>query len=265
MQRTGSKHGAAGWFLFQVVAYTIVALPSIVVIGASFNAGAQLRFPPAALSLNWYWKALSTGAFAKSFLLSANLALVSTFLALAIGTPAAYALARFRVPGAALAQSFLHSPLLMPSSILGIGLLQLTVAAGLSQGFWVLVMGHFIITLPYAVRTLTANFLLFDPALERAAQSLRASPAITWLRVTIPVLTPGFITAGIFCFIMSFGNITLSMFLSGGGQVTLPVQMFIYVENSNDPTLAALSSLIILLTLSAIILIARCTDLKRLV
>jgi putative spermidine/putrescine transport system permease protein len=114
------------------------------------------------------------------------------------------------------------------------------------------------------VRTLISSFSLFDPELEEAAQSLRASPRTTWLRVILPILMPGLLSAGIFSFVTSFGNVALSIFLVGGSAVTLPVQMFISVEHSSDPTLAAVASVVIFVTAAIILLIDRVAGLQRL-
>ena len=117
-----------------------------------------------------------------------------------------------------------------PLIVLAIGLLQLLTWLGLAGSFLGLLIGHAVITLPYAVRTIGASLSLFDRSLEEAAASLRATPLQVVRWVTLPVLLPGILSAAIFCFVTSFGNVTLSMFLAKSGQTTLPVQIFTYVE-----------------------------------
>jgi putative spermidine/putrescine transport system permease protein len=250
--------------VFQTIAYFILALPSMVIVGASLNSSSAFKFPPDGLTLKWYLKALQTPAFTDSFLLSIELASVATLASLIVGTPAAYVLQRGNSPRLQIIQSVLLSPIVIPAVVLGIGLLMFLNAIGIGQGFLGLLLAHFLITLPYVVRTLISSFSLFDPELEEAAQSLRASPRTTWLRVILPILMPGLLSAGIFSFVTSFGNVALSIFLVGGSAVTLPVQMFISVEHSSDPTLAAVASVVIFVTAAIILLIDRVAGLQRL-
>jgi putative spermidine/putrescine transport system permease protein len=112
---------------------------------------------------------------------------------------------------------------------------------------------------------MTASLSLFDRSLEEAAMNLRATPWQVVRRVTLPVLLPGLLSAAVFCFVTSFGNITVSVFLARGNHVTLPVQIFTYVEHSYDPVLAAVSTLVIVVTLLVILLVERTAGLERLV
>ena len=175
MSWRSSKLGLLAWALFQVIAYFVLALPSLVIIGASFNPSSVIDFPPHGLTLAWYMRAIETPAFTGSFLLSVELASVATVLSLLVGTPAAYALERYRLPGLQVVQTLLLSPIVIPAIVLGIGLLMFCNLIGIGQGLAGLLLGHFIITLPYVVRTLVSSFSLFDVVLEEAAQSLRAS------------------------------------------------------------------------------------------
>ena len=251
--------------LFQVVAYFVLALPSLVIIGASFNSSNVINFPPQGLTLAWYAKAMTTPVFTDSLFLSVELAVIATMLSLLAGTPAAYALARYRLPGLQAVQSLLLSPIVMPAVVLGIGLLMFCNLIGVGQGLFGLVLGHFVITLPYVVRTLISSFSLFDVVLEEAAQSLRASPPVVWFRVILPNIVPGLLSAAIFAFVTSFGNVALSIFLVNGDAATLPVQMFAAVEHSSDPTLAAVASVVIFVTATIVLCIDRLAGLQRLV
>jgi putative spermidine/putrescine transport system permease protein len=253
------------WGLFQVFAYFVLALPSLVIIGASFNSSSVFSFPPRGLTLNWYIKAITTPAFSESFLLSVELASLATVLSLLAGAPAAYALVRYRLPGLEVVQSLLLSPIIIPAIVLGIGLLMFCNAIGIGQGLAALLLGHFVLTLPYVVRTLISSFSLFDVVLEEAAQSLRASRTVIWFRVIIPNIMPGLVSAAIFSFVTSFGNVALSIFLVSGSAATLPVQMFASVEHSSDPTLAAVASVVIFITGIIVICIDRVAGLQRLV
>ena len=225
----------------------------------------MFSFPPRGLTLAWYVRAIHTPAFTDSFLLSVELATLATVLSLVAGTPAAYALERYRLPGLQVVQSLLLSPIVIPAIVLGIGLLMFCNLIGVGQGLLALLLGHFVLTLPYVVRTLMSSFSLFDVILEEAAQSLRASRLVVWFRVILPNILPGLLSAAIFSFVTSFGNVALSIFLVSGSAATLPVQMFASVEHSSDPTLAAVASVVIIITGAIVLGIDRLAGLQRLV
>lgn len=245
--------------------YLMLALPALIVIASSVSRTKFLTFPPQGFTLDWYGRAFRSQAFMGSLALSTELAVAATLLALAIGTPAAYAIDRHQFRGRDLFHAFVMSPMIVPLVVLAIGLLQLVTWLGFGQAFLRLLVGHVVITLPYVVRTMTASLALFDRALEEAAMNLRATPWQVVRRVTLPILLPGLLSAAVFCFVTSFGNITVSVFLARGNQVTLPVQIFTYVEHSYDPILAAVSTLVVVVTLIVIFLVERTVGLERMV
>ncbi|HXJ83388.1 MAG TPA: ABC transporter permease [Candidatus Methylomirabilis sp.] len=243
--------------------YVGLALPPLIVVASSFSRTTFLTFPPKGFTLAWYWRAAQSQPFMQSLLLSTELAIVATVLALLVGTPAAAAIVRRRFPGREAVQAALLAPMVVPLVVLAIGLLQVLTWLGLAQTFAGLVIAHVVLTLPYVVRTMAASLMLFDRSLEEAAMSLRARPSQVIRRVLLPILLPGVLSASVFCFVTSFGNITLSAFLARGGLVTLPVQIFTYVEHSYDPVLAAVSTLVIVVTLAVILLVERLAGLDR--
>jgi putative spermidine/putrescine transport system permease protein len=245
--------------------YLFLALPAIVVVGSSVNPVNHLAFPPSGFTLGWYAAAFASRPFMDSLRLSTELALVATFLALVIGTPAAYAIDRYRFRGREALQAFVLSPMIVPAVVLGIGLLQFLVWLRLNQSFIGLFIGHIVITLPYVVRTMIASFSLFDRTLEQAAQNLRATPLTIVRRITIPILLPGLLSSAVFAFVTSFGNITVSIFLAHGGQATLPIQIFTYVDYGSDPTLSAVSTLVIIVTVAMLLVIERVAGLQKVI
>lgn len=250
---------------FQAAIYVLLALPALIVIGASINTESLLSFPPKGFTLRWYAATFANTAFMQSLWLSTQLAVIATTLSLAAGVPAGYALARYRSPWRDLVQSTLMSPLVVPAVVFAIGLLQLLSLLGFSRTLLGLVLGHVIITLPYVVRNMTAAFVLFDPALEQAARNLRANPWQVVRRVTLPVLLPSVLSSAVFAFVTSFGNLTVSIFLGGPGRTPLPVQIFAYVDQSIDPMIAAVSTIVILVTLAVIFLVERLVGLQKVV
>jgi putative spermidine/putrescine transport system permease protein len=250
---------------YEVLVYLFLALPSIVVIGASFNTSELLAFPPSGFTLRWYIATFNNSAFMSGLWLSLYLAAAATALSLIVGAPAAYALARFEFRSRATVQSILLSPLAVPAVVFAIGLLQLLLLLGLARTFVGLAIAHLVITLPYVVRNMTAAFALYDPALEDAARNLRASAFQLVWRVTLPVMLPSILSSAVFAFVTSFGNLTVSIFLAGPRLSTLPVQIFAYVDQSLDPSVAAVSTLVIIVTLGVILAIERLVGLQKVI
>ena len=249
--------------LLRGLVYVWLALPAVIVVASSFSRTTYLTFPPKGFTLIWYQRAFESDVFMGSLLVSTEVAIGATAVALAAALPAALAINRRRFPGRALLQAGLMSPMIIPVIVLAIGLLQLMIWLGLAGTFLGLLIGHSVITLPYAARTIGASLSLFDRSLEEAAASLRATPwqVVRW--VTLPILLPGILSAAIFCFVTSFGNVTLSMFLAKSGQTTLPVQIFTYVEHSYDPVVAVVSTLVIVVTLAVIFGIEKAVGLEQ--
>lgn len=245
--------------LLRAIVYLTLILPAVIVIATSFTAGDALRFPPSGFSLRWYQALWESSLFINSLVLSLKLAAIATVLSLVIGFAATIGLERHSFQGRGFIRGFILSPLLIPTVVLGLGLMQLQAWIGLSETFVGLLVGHVVVTLPYVVRTLSASLVLFDRNLEHAAMSLRATPATVLRTITIPLLVPGLISAGVFAFVTSFGNVSLSVFLGSGGNVTLPVQVLAYVEQTVDPLVAAVSSIVIVFTLVAILVADRIT------
>jgi putative spermidine/putrescine transport system permease protein len=250
MMNDEGRRSVGAWLMkgFNALVYLIVALPAVVIVVASLNASNALTLPPTGLSLEWYRKAFANDAMMSGLLVSLELATFATFFALLLGIPAAYALARYEFPGRGTIQAMLLSPFILPAIIVAIGMLQMLSMLGLNRSLVGLVLGHLAATLPYVVKNMTVVFMTFDPTYEQAARNLRANSWRTLVSVTLPMLFPGVLASALFAFVISFGNLTISMFLAGTGTSTLPVQMFSYVDQSIDPIIAAVSSIVIFIT-----------------
>ncbi|MEZ2146769.1 ABC transporter permease [Bradyrhizobium sp. DN5] len=251
--------------VIRVVVYSMLALPAILVIVSSFASGNTMTFPPAGFSLRWYKTAFDSEVFMSALWTSTYLAVLVASIALVIGFAAAFAINRFSFPGKTFLQGLAFSPLIVPAVVLGIGLLQLFAWFDLTQTICPLILGHLVLAIPYVVRTVLASLSLHDQQLEQAAMNLRATPLQVVRRITLPLILPGLLSAAIFAFVTSFGNVTVSAFLTYGGHVTLPVQIFTYVNTSYDPLAAAVSSLMIAVTLAVILTIERLIGAERLV
>ncbi|WP_404294948.1 ABC transporter permease (plasmid) [Microvirga sp. RSM25] len=254
-----------GGLILRGFVYLMMLTPAIIVVGSSLTSGAMLQFPPDGLSLKWYNQVWQNGQFIRAIWNSTYLALLATVIALALGFTGAFVLDRFKFPARSLFVSLLLSPIVIPMVVLGLALLQFLSSIGLSQTFTGLLLGHILIMLPYVVRTLTTGFSLLNKTLEEAALNLGAPPLRVIMRVSVPLLMPSIIAAGVFAFVTSFGNVTLSVFLASASTITLPVQIFSFVESSYDPTVAAVSSIVIAVTLGVILLIEKLVGVSQVV
>ena len=248
------------------VAATVVLLlgfltmPTVVVVVASFNATAILSFPPDGLSLAWYERALSYPDFRLAARNSLLVTAVAGTLATLAGGAAAIALDRAPVPGKALIAGLLLSPLVVPGVMIGLGFLILGARLELITSPIIMILAHAITVVPFALRSVWVSLQSFDPAVERAAAVLGASPVQVFWRVTLPLLRPGFFAALLFCVIISFNEFVASLFISNRATEILPVAMYNYVRNYTDPTIAAASTLFILITALLLFLLDRAVN-----
>lgn len=259
MERAGI---ALAWTaLVLVIAFLL--LPIAVVIPVSFTEAPVFRFPPEGFSLQWYAKIRNVDGLLGALWLSAQIAALSTATALLLGTLAAIAIVRGKIPGSTTIATFMVSPLMLPGLVLGIALLQTMREVGLRDAWWSLYLAHVVITLPFVMRTVLASLSLFDFAMVDAARTLGCSYALALWRVLVPNILPGFVSGALFAFIASFDNYPVSMFLVDVRTKTLPIQLLNYLEISPDPTLAAVSALLIALTVAVLVLCDRMVGLRR--
>jgi putative spermidine/putrescine transport system permease protein len=244
--------------------YAFVMSPIAVVLLASLTAAEYTSFPPEGLSLRWYLAIARHPEFLDSFRISLVVALVSGALAAGLGTAAALALVRWRFPGRDALNAFFLSPLMLPAVILGIALLQFYTAVGITRTPFAIVCGHLVITVPYVIRLVSASLAGFDRTLERAALNLGASPWQAFVRITVPLIRPGIVAGATFAVIVSFDDVSISLFLAGPRSVTLPVRIFSYIEQTFDPLVTAVCSILIIVTLGAVVAIERSIGLGRL-
>ncbi|MBI4504689.1 MAG: ABC transporter permease [Chloroflexi bacterium] len=249
----------------QVGAYVVfLAAPIVMVVLLSFTAGEFAIFPPEGLSLRWYGPALAMPGFIDSLVLSLQLAAQAATLSLLLGVSAALGLARTRFRGRQALLAGIMSPLVVPTIVSSLALLQFFVGANLREASWNLLVGHVIITLPYVVRTVLASFEVFDWSLVDTARVLGAGPVRAFWRVTLPVIRPGVLAGGIFSFLVSFDSFTISVFLVDSQSVTLPVRVFNYILTQLDPRIAALSALLIYGSIAVLVVSDRLIGTSRL-
>jgi putative spermidine/putrescine transport system permease protein len=245
-------------------AVIFLLLPLAVTVAVSFGSSAVFSLPPPAWSTRWYERVFASRDLWPAVRTSVEIAALSTAAALGLGTLCAIAVVRGRFPGRGALVTFLVSPLMLPGLVIGIAMLEAFRAAGLRDVRASLLVAHVVITLPYVVRTVVAALSLFDFTLIDAARTLGLSYPAAVLRVLVPSLAPAFLTSGLFAFLASMDNYPISIFFTDAWTKTLPIQMLQYVEERPDPTIAAISGLLILLAVAALIVGDRLVGLRRL-
>ncbi|MDN4016410.1 ABC transporter permease [Zwartia panacis] len=233
--------------------YAIMLCPLIFVVWLSFFKDAILYFPPSGYTLAWYANAWQNQAFVNGFIFSLQVALVSAFFGVGLGVIAALGIIRYKFTGSKYTNTLLLSPLLMPGIVTGIAVYLFYLRAenffdrdlvGTLTG---LVLAHICLTIPWTVRLVSASMHGLDPSIEEAARNLGANGRTAFLRVTLPMLRPAIVAAALFSFIVSFENLEVSLSLVGPGKTTLPIAILQYLEFNLDPTIAAVSTVQIVL------------------
>jgi putative spermidine/putrescine transport system permease protein len=240
-------------------------IPVIVVMLASFSETSYLTIPPQGLTLKWFQVVLTDSTYLGAIWNSLILAFGSTLISLALGVAASYAIFRRMLPGSEALTSVLMSPLIIPSVVIGVALLQYFTLVGLRGSFAILLIAHVVITVPYIVRSALASLSGVDPAVEEAARVLGANGFTTFRLVTLPLIKPGLVAGALFAFVTSMENVPVTIFLAGPRQTTLPILIFSSVEMGVDPSVAAVSTLLIIATAAVLLIAERWTGFHRFV
>jgi putative spermidine/putrescine transport system permease protein len=250
------------WVVVSAILLFVLA-PILVTIAVSFTTAPYLAFPPVGFTWMWFGRAIETREFIDSLILSFEIGVLATIGSIVFGTTAALGLARCSFPGKSALLALLLSPLVFPMLVTGIAFLQFFSSLRFGAVFWQLVISHIVVTMPYVVRTVTASLQMIDERLESTARVLGAGPFEAMFKVTLPLAANGVVAGGIFAFVTSFDNFPVSMWLVNAEYRTLPLTLFVLIDRFLDPSIAAISSLTIALSLVLAILVERLVGLRR--
>lgn len=249
--------------LFVVLVYTFLFAPLVIIAFTSIGTENYIAFPPKGFTFKWFLNVFTSESFMSSMFTSLFISFVATVVALIIGVPASYGLSRYDFRGKALLKSFFLSPLVIPGIVVGFSLFKfLLVKLNLSV-YMSLFIGHTLVIIPYIIRVVGSSLEVFDYSIEEAAQSLGCKKSETFFKVVLPNITSGIMAAFMMAFINSFNNVPVSMFLTGPGVSTLPITMMNYVEYNYDPTVSALSVILMLLTIAIMFVLEKTLGLKN--
>jgi putrescine transport system permease protein len=240
------------------IGIAVLYIPILVLIGYSFNASPLLSVW-GGFSTQWYTELIHNRQILQAALLSLEVAVTSSTLAVLLGTLAAIALVRFvRFPGRLLLTGMVNAPLVMPEIITGITQLLLFVSmlqmfSWPHRGFTTLVIAHVAFCTAYVTITVQSRLQSADRSLEEAAMDLGSSPAQAFLEVTLPIIAPALVSSWLLSFTLSLDDLVISSFVSGPGASTLPMVIYSKVKLGVSPDVNALASLIICIVGSCVI------------
>ena len=251
---TQIKHGQRLWlYTLAACVMLFLVIPTFIVIPMSFSASQYLEFPPRAWSFRWYesyFNSISWMAATKTSFLAALLTMI---IATPLGLAAAYGLSVSQHKANQLIFLLLISPMMIPIILIAIGVFYLYVRLKMVNTLPGLVLAHTVHALPLALIILSAAFKSYDARLEMAARNLGASRFKAFMSVTLPQIKFSVITAAILSFLSSFDEVIIAMFISGGQNATLTRNMFNALRDQIDPTIASISTLMILVSSTLLI------------
>ena len=229
---------------FVILTYVLLLAPLVVIVAISFGSSPNYDFPPSGFSLRWYEAFFSSREFVRSFFqVSLVLGLLAAVISTLLGTLAAIGLVRLRFRGREALEAFFLSPLFIPEILFGAALYLIYARLGVRPSMTTLLLGHVVICSPFVIRNVTAGLVGLDPRLEEAAMSLGAGKVQAFIKVALPLIQSSMLSGFIFAFIISFSDINLALFLSGPNSTTLPVHIFNILLFEGDPSVAAASTL----------------------
>jgi len=261
-RRVDTVAWALGVYAGVFVLFILAPIVSVVIV--SFSTASFIVFPMPGFGLRWYWRILEYRPFINSMIVSAQLALASATLATVLGVPAALALARSRSIWAGALSNLLLAPVSVPAIVLGFALLYFLSSIGLGISFASLLIAHTVASIPYLVRTVLATYRAVPGQMEEAASILGASRWQVLWYTTLPLVRPGVFAGAMFAVLTSLDNLPLSFFFGSAGTNTLPVVMLSYMENQFDPSIAAVSTVQMLIAVATLLVLDRTYGIQRL-
>lgn len=226
-----------------VLAFLLI--PTLIVIPMSFSASQYLEFPPKKWSLRWYEHYFASATWRDATFTSLKAAALTSLLATPIGTLAAYGLSASRLRVARALQVLLITPMIVPVILIAVGVFYVYVKVKLNNSLMGLVLAHAMLAVPIVMIVVASALKSFDMNQEMVARSLGASRPRAFLTVTLPQIRFAVVSAAVLSFLTSFDEVILALFVSGGANSTLTRQMFLALRDQIDPTIAAISTIMI--------------------
>jgi len=224
--------------------------PSLIIVPMSFSGSTLLQFPPENWSLRWYEAYFQSVEWRDATIVSLKAAVLTTALSTPIGVAAAYALNSGMLRLSGFINVLMTASLIIPVILIGIGTFFLYARLGLNNTLLGLVLAHTVQALPLVVLTVLSGLRSYDMNQERVARSLGAGRLSAFWQVTMPQIRFSIVSGALFAFITSFDEVVVSLFISGGDTTTLTRRMFSALRDQIDPTIAAISTCLIVLSVA---------------
>jgi ABC-type spermidine/putrescine transport system permease subunit II len=234
---------------FSLLIIVFLLAPFLVLIPMSFGSADIAEFPPRTFSVEQYKRFLESKPWVQALFTSLRVAVATMAISTTLGTMAAFGLVRGRFPGITAISSLLIAPRFVPIIITALAYYAFLVKIRLIGTEYGLVLAHTILACPYVIIIVSSSLRGFDRSLEQASRILGASPIQTTFRVTLPLIRPGVISAALFAFMFSFDEIVVAIFVCGTHTETLPKRMWDSLTYEMEPTLPAISTLILVATI----------------
>lgn len=260
ISRPALRRGVMG--VVVTLIYVFLLAPIFIVVVTSFNETTRNAFPPVGFSFRWYGEFVASQGFMRAFEFSVWLGLVAAIGATIVGFMTAYGIVRCLGRRREAGQTLALLPIMIPHILISISLLLVLTLIPIPE-LSALIVGHILICLPFTVAGIIASLEGVDPQLELAAMTLGASRLRTMREVVIPLIAPGLLSAFVFAFIVSFGDVYIALFLSGPGRTTLPIEIFSYMQWESTPVVAAITTVQILLIVVLGLVVERLVGLRQ--
>jgi spermidine/putrescine transport system permease protein len=234
----------SGLFLYTTLVFVFLFAPISIVVLFSFNKTAGLTFPFHGFSLRWYRTVFGSPLYRDAILASLRVAAITVVVVVVVGTLAGLGVTRYGFRGRGLVRFFVLFPAALPGLFLGIALLSFFVQTKTSLSLWTVTVGHLVYVVPYFFLVVTSRLQRFDYLLEEAARDLGAGPFTTFRRVTLPIIAPSLIAGALVVFSLSWDEVFITFFTIGA-QNTLPLVIYSTVKQSVDPSVNAVSTLLL--------------------
>jgi spermidine/putrescine transport system permease protein len=235
---------ASALLVYTILVFVFLFAPIALVVLFSFNKTASLTFPFHGFSLRWYRAVFDSPTYRDAILASLRVAVISMVVVVVVGTLAGIGVTRYAFRGSRIARAFLFFPAALPGLFVGIALLSFFVQTHVSLSLWTVMAGHLIYVLPYFFLVVSSRLQRFDYMLEEAARDLGAGPWTTFRRVTLPLIAPSLIAGALVVFSLSWDEVFITFFTIGA-QNTLPLVIYSTVKQSVDPSVNAISTLLL--------------------
>lgn len=229
-------------------------VPTLVVIPISFADRASFQFPPSGWSLTFYERFFTDARWFNSLLNSLQIGAVVAVVSTLVGSLAAYFLPKVSSRLSGFLSGLLLTPMVIPHIVFAVAVYSVFLAWGLVGGIPGFVLAHSAIAIPFVFITVSASMKGLDERLLLAAASLGANPWEVFRSVTLPLLAPGILTGALFSFVTSFDELIIALYLQSPNMRTLPVQMYTSVTADIDPTIAAASTIVMVITTTVILI-----------